>query len=74
MRTDWPGTCQQAPIWNISSPKSPRNPARALITGKVCGVDVQQVDNPLMREIRFLDKLVDELTKGRPMAKILRQG
>ena len=49
------------------------NPARALITGKVCGVDVQQVEDPLMREIRFLDKLVDELAKGRPMAKILRQ-
>jgi hypothetical protein len=48
------------------------NPARELITGKVCGVDVQQVEDPLMREIRFLDKLVDELAKGRPMAKILR--
>jgi len=48
------------------------NPARELITGKVCGVDVQQVEDPLMRELRFLDKLVDELAKGRPMAKILR--
>jgi len=48
------------------------NPARELITGKVCGVDVQQVEDPLMREVRFLDKLVDELAKGRPMEKILR--
>lgn len=48
------------------------NPARELITGKVCGVDVQLVEDPLMREIRFLDKLVDELAKGRPLAKILR--
>lgn len=48
------------------------NPARALVTGKVCGVDVQAVEDPLMREIRILDKLVDELARGRPMAKILR--
>ncbi len=48
------------------------NPARALITGSVCGVRVEQVEDPLMREIRYLDKLIDELAKGRPMAKILR--
>lgn len=48
------------------------NPARALITGKVCGVQVEAVEEPLMREIRYLDKLIDELAKGRPMAKILR--
>lgn len=48
------------------------NPARETITGKVCGVDVQQVADPLMREVRFLDKLVDELAKGRPLEKILR--
>ncbi|MFC3689338.1 DUF2200 domain-containing protein [Aquipuribacter hungaricus] len=48
------------------------NPGVALITGKVCGVDVQQVEDPLMQKIRFLDKLVDELAKGRPMAKVLR--
>lgn len=48
------------------------NPERELITGKVCGVDVQMVDDPLMRELRFLDKLIDELAKGRPMAKVLR--
>jgi hypothetical protein len=48
------------------------NPARALITGKVCGVDVATVADPLMREIRYLDKLIDELAKGRPMEKIRR--
>jgi len=53
--------------------QAPRlNPARALITGTVCGVRVEQVEDPTMREIRYLDKLVDELAKGRPMEKILR--
>jgi hypothetical protein len=49
------------------------NPARSLITGTVCGVRVEEVEEPTMREIRYLDKLVDELAKGRPMEKILRQ-
>ena len=48
------------------------NPARALITGTVCGVRVEAIEEPTMREIRYLDKLVDELAKGRPMEKILR--
>jgi hypothetical protein len=48
------------------------NPHASLITGSVCGVRVQEVEDPLMRQIRYLDKLVDELAKGRPMAKILR--
>jgi hypothetical protein len=48
------------------------NPAAALITGSVCGVRVQDVDDPLMQQIRYLDKLVDELAKGRPMEKVLR--
>ena len=48
------------------------NPARAEIKGLVCGVRVEEVAEPLMREIRYLDKLIDELAKGRPMAKILR--
>jgi hypothetical protein len=48
------------------------NPARDLVTGKVCGVLVEAVDDPLMREIRRLDKMIDELAKGRPMEKILR--
>lgn len=48
------------------------NPARELITGSVCGVRVEAVGEPLMREIRYLDKLIDELAKGKTMAKILR--
>jgi hypothetical protein len=48
------------------------NPHAALITGSVCGVRVQDVEDPLMRKIRYLDKLVDELAKGRPMEKVLR--
>lgn len=48
------------------------NPARALITGLICGIRVEQIEEPLMREIRYLDKLVDELAKGRKMEKILR--
>lgn len=48
------------------------NPSRALITGSVCGVRVEDIEEPTMREIRYLDKLVDELAKGRAMEKILR--
>lgn len=48
------------------------NPARALITGVVCGVRVEDVEEPLMREIRYLDKLIDELARGKAMEKILR--
>jgi hypothetical protein len=48
------------------------NPNASLITGSVCGVRVQDVEDPLMRKIRYLDKLVDELAKGRPMEKVLR--
>ena len=48
------------------------NPARAEIKGVVCGVRVEEVAEPLMREIRYLDKLIDELAKGKAMAKILR--
>ena len=48
------------------------NPNRTLVTGVVCGVRVEEVADPLMREIRILDKLVDELAKGRAMEKILR--
>ncbi|GAA4873654.1 DUF2200 domain-containing protein [Serinicoccus chungangensis] len=48
------------------------NPHVDQITGSVCGVKVQEVEDPLMRRIRYLDKLVDELAKGRPMAKVLR--
>lgn len=48
------------------------NPARALIKGLVCGVRVEEVAEPTMREIRYLDKLIDELAKGKAMEKILR--
>ena len=48
------------------------NPAAALITGVVCGIRVEDVEDPLMQKIRYLDKLVDELAKGRPMEKVLR--
>ena len=49
------------------------HPAAEKITGKVCGVQVEAVEDPLMRNIRRLDKLVDELAKGRPLEKFLRQ-
>lgn len=48
------------------------NPCVGAITGVVCGVRVEEIDDPLMQKIRYLDKLVDELAKGRPMAKVLR--
>lgn len=48
------------------------NPARALITGVICGIRVEEIKEPLMREIRYLDKLIDELAKGKAMEKILR--
>ncbi len=48
------------------------NPARKQIKGSVCGVKVETIEDPLMREIRILDKLVDELAKGKPMEKIMR--
>ena len=49
------------------------NPARSLITGVVCGIRVETIEEPLMREIRYLDKLIDELAKGKAMEKILRK-
>lgn len=48
------------------------NPARALIKGVICGVRIEEIEEPLMREIRYLDKLVDELAKGKKMEKVLR--
>lgn len=48
------------------------NPRASLITGSVCGVKVQEIDDPLLQKIRWLDKLVDELARGKPMEKILR--
>lgn len=53
--------------------KAPKlNPARSAITGVICGVRIEEIEDPLMREVRYLDKLIDELAKGRPMEKILR--
>jgi hypothetical protein len=49
------------------------NPSRALIRGTVCGVRVEEIEEPLMREIRYLDKLIDELAKGKKMEAILRR-
>jgi len=50
-----------------------RNPNRVLIKGVICGVRVEEIEDPLMREIRYLDKLIDELAKGKAMEKILRK-
>lgn len=55
---------EQAPEWN---------PKRELIKGVVCGVRVEEVEDPGMRDLRYLDKLIDELAKGKKMEKILRQ-
>jgi hypothetical protein len=62
-RTDFENFFAEAPAMN---------PSRTLITGTVCGVRVEEVEEPLMREIRYLDKLIDELAKGKVMGKILR--
>ncbi|HRE44579.1 MAG TPA: DUF2200 domain-containing protein [Terricaulis sp.] len=62
-QTDFTGFFAEAPAMN---------PARDLIKGVVCGVRVEAVEEPLMREIRYLDKLIDELAKGKAMEKILR--
>ena len=48
------------------------NPARSLVTGTICGDRVETIEEPLKREIRILDKMIDELAKGRPMGKVLR--
>ncbi len=48
------------------------NPARTLVTGVICGARIEDIDEPLMQNIRYMDKLVDELARGRPMEKVLR--
>lgn len=63
-KTDFETFFAEAPILN---------PSRRLITGVVCGVRVENIEDPLMREVRYLDKLIDELAKGRAMEKILRK-
>ena len=62
-RTDFENFFGEAPAMN---------PARAAIKGVVCGIRVEEIEEPLMREIRYLDKLIDELAKGKAMEKILR--
>lgn len=52
--------------------KARMNPARKVITGVICGVQVEEIKEPIMQEIRYLDKLIDELAKGKAMEKILR--
>lgn len=52
--------------------KATLNPNASLITGVVCGIRVENVEDPLMQKLRYLDKLVDELAKGKPMDKVLR--
>lgn len=54
--------------------KAKLNPNAHLITGVICGYRIEEIDNPLTKLVRYLDKLVDELAKGRPMEKILRNG
>ena len=55
--------------------RAPRlNPKRAAITGLICGIRVEEIEEPLMREIRYLDKLIDELARGKKLEKILRAG
>ncbi len=49
------------------------NPSRALVKGVICGVRIEEIEDPLMREVRYLDKLIDELAKGKTMDKILRK-
>lgn len=52
--------------------KASLNPNTSLITGVICGYRIEEIENPLMRQVRYLDKLVDELAKGKKMEKILR--
>ncbi len=61
-QTDFAGFFAQAKL----------NPKRKLITGLICGIRVEEIKEPLMQEIRYLDKLIDELAHGKPMEKILR--
>jgi hypothetical protein len=64
---------RQADIETFLAEAPQLNPSRALIKGVVCGVRVEDVKEPTMREIRYLDKLIDELAKGKAMEKILRK-
>jgi len=63
---------KQTDVETFFAEASQLNPSRTLIKGVVCGVRVEEIEEPTMREIRYLDKLIDELAKGKAMAKILR--
>lgn len=63
MQTDFETFFKEAPVMN---------PSRAQIKGVICGVRIEDIEEPLMKEIRYLDKLIDELAKGKSMDKILR--
>jgi hypothetical protein len=63
---------KQTPLQPFLMDAPQLNPSRSLIKGVVCGVRVEDIEDPTMREIRYLDKLIDELAKGKAMEKILR--
>lgn len=63
---------KQTDLETFFAEASNMNPSRALIKGVVCGVRVEEIEEPLMREIRYMDKLIDELARGKAMEKILR--
>ena len=64
---------KQTDLETFFKKKAPRlNPSRTLIKGVICGIRVEDIEDPLMREIRYLDRLVDELAKGKAMDKIVR--
>jgi len=75
---DQPGLEEQiekeTDLENFYSEAPSPNPARRSITGVICGVRVEDIEEPLMQEIRYTDKLIDELARGKDMAKILRAG
>ncbi|MEK7588972.1 MAG: DUF2200 domain-containing protein [Patescibacteria group bacterium] len=64
---------KQTTFENFFAEAPKMNPLRKLITGVICGVRIEEIKDPLMREIRYLDKLIDELAKDRAMEKILRK-
>ena len=63
---------QQTDFESFFTKAPKKNPKRKLITGLICGVRVEDIEDPMMRELRYLDKLVDELAKGKALEKILR--
>jgi hypothetical protein len=64
----------QKATFEIFFEKATLNPAAELITGVICGYRIEEIENPLTKQVRYLDKLVDELAKGRKMDRILRNG